>query len=149
MKKHSFNYHYVHLLPNEQLGMHFQEDWEVNYIVKGVGKLVYGEEHVWFASGDVFFIPFGVTNCFLFNDEVTNEDGEVLNICLHIEDEFLKRLANNFPEFAEDIRRICAIREPVKYDAAHSVPLIDKLEIMVDMTDAERIPYVIELLSLL
>jgi len=70
-------------------------------------------------------------------------------ICLSIYTSFLKRLSDNFPEYKDIIQHICEIQQPVTYDAVHTAQLIKELEEMHALSNEERIPHVLNILSLL
>lgn len=126
------------------------KSWELSYLVKGAELTGQEESDAQpMISGDVMLFPPNLTHHWTFNCQIVNEDGEVEFIRLFIPTSFLERLARNFPEYQEIVAHIQQYDWPVRYDSLQANRIIEELEVMRELTDIERIPHVLNLISLL
>ena len=59
-----------------------------------------------FAEGEVVMIPSGVQHCWYFNKDKTDENGNIENITIFFNTDFLNNVVSCFPEFSEHIRQL-------------------------------------------
>lgn len=115
MEQRSFTYNYVHLNPNEQIGLHQQPTWELTYVVRGSGERLIGDVTEPFTNGDLVLVPPEMPHCWNFGSNNSEPDGRILNITLSFNSELIVNCAAVFPEMSAAIKRIldrrnCAVR---------------------------------------
>lgn len=150
MNDASFTYDYKKQPPLNLIEAYLDESWELSYLVKGaelVGQE--GSEVPPMISGDVMLFPPTLTHNWSFNCQIVNEDGDVEFIRLFLPVSFLERLVQNFPEYQEIMAHLQQYTWPVRYESLQANRIIEELEIMRELSDIERIPHVMHLLSLL
>lgn len=150
MNDASFTYDYKKQPPLNLIEAYPDESWELSYLVKGaelVGQE--GSEVPPMISGDVMLFPPTLTHNWAFNCQIVNEDGDVEFIRLFLPVSFLERLVQNFPEYQEIMAHLQQYTWPVRYESLQANRIIEELEIMRELSDIERIPHVMHLLSLL
>ncbi|MBQ8501509.1 MAG: helix-turn-helix domain-containing protein [Bacteroides sp.] len=145
----SFTYDAVHLLPDEQIGVHEQTTWELSYVCVGSGVRVIGEQEEAFDSGEVIFIPPNIPHCWNFDPEVTDAEGRIANITLTFGDDFLERCMLAFPELEDTIACIRSARSAMKLRQEEAEEVIRILEAMRPMNDLQRLPQVLQLFLVL
>ena len=150
MEHYSFIYDYKKQPPLTPIEVAPEDNWELSYLVKGA-ELVGQEESEAppMISGDVILFPPNLTHNWTFNCQIVNEEGDVEFIRLFLPVSFLERLVHNFPEYQETVARLQQNTCPIRYDYLKANRLIEELEIMRELSDIERIPHVLNLLSLL
>ncbi len=146
----SFTYDYKKQPPLTPIEESPEDSWELSYLIKGA-ELVGQEasEAPPMISGDVMLFPPTLTHNWTFNCQIVNEEGDVEFIRLFIPTTFLERLVRNFPEYQETVARLQQNTSPIRYDSLQANRIIEELEIMRELSDIERIPHVLQLLSLL
>jgi len=59
VKQQSFKFLFVHLKPEEQIGLHAHKDWELSYVASGAGMRLIGEYSESFRPGELFLCAAG------------------------------------------------------------------------------------------
>lgn len=114
----SFYFADVCLLPSEQIGLHEQDSWEVSWVVAGSGVRRTGDTEEPIVAGEVVVVPPGVPHQWSFDVRGTSADGRVANVCLSFTQRLLDSVAATFPEMAEPVGSVSAIRQTVVLDEA-------------------------------
>ena len=102
----SFLFDAVCLPPDLQIPLHSQTTWELSCIITGEGTRLLSDVSETFAEGEVVMIPPGVQHCWYFNKEKTDKDGNIENITIFFNSDFLKRVASCFPEFSDHLKHL-------------------------------------------
>ena len=102
----SFVFDAVCLPPDLQIPLHSQASWELSCIITGEGTRLLSDVSEPFAEGEVVMIPSGVQHCWYFNKDKTDGNGNIENITIFFNTDFLNNVALCFPEFSEHIRQL-------------------------------------------
>ena len=102
----SFVFDAVCLPPDLQIPLHSQASWELSCIITGEGTRLLSDVSEPFAEGEVVMIPSGVQHCWYFNKDKTDENGNIENITIFFNTDFLNNVALCFREFSEHIRQL-------------------------------------------
>ena len=102
----SFVFDAVCLPPDLQIPLHSQASWELSCIITGKGTRLLSDVSEPFAEGEVVMIPSGVQHCWYFNKDKTDENGNIENITIFFNTDFLNNVVSCFPEFSEHIRQL-------------------------------------------
>ena len=145
-KKPSYTFHHVKIAPKEQIGKHKQDTWELSWIVTGAGIRVIGDKTERFASGEVIFIPPEIPHCWYFDTETTNKKGQIVNVSLFWEDDFLNVCADCFSELHAYCQKIKELTSALKFCGEKSDTIISILKKMQKENEAERIASIIKLI---
>lgn len=111
----SFVYDAVRLPPDLQIPMHSQASWELSCIITGEGTRLMSDVSEAFTEGEVVLIPPGVQHCWYFNKDKTDQDGNIENITIFFNGDFLNNVSLCFPEFSEHIKHILAVQNAVVF----------------------------------
>ena len=82
MKQQSFKFLFVHLKPEEQIGLHAHKDWELSYVASGAGMRLIGEYSESCRPGALVLIPPNVPHCWSFDKNETDSFGKITTITL-------------------------------------------------------------------
>ncbi len=110
-----FQYDYVKLPPERQIGIHSQRTWELNYILKGSGMHTIGEIRAPFRDGEIVLVPPEVPHCWNFDSVCTDSSGDIANITILFDDSLLDAVLLAFPDMRECIGRMMDRRESAIY----------------------------------
>ncbi len=143
----SFVYNDVHLLPQEQIGMHDQDSWELSYIITGAGTKTIGDKEEPFESGEVVLVPPHIPHCWRFGDKVTDTRGRISNISVMFTDRTLNLLSDLFPCLKEKTEAVKSRRDAVQFKREKARNIIAILQKMRTQTDAGRVPSFISLIT--
>ena len=102
----SFEFDAVCLPPDLQIPLHSQASWELSCIITGEGTRLLSDVSEAFAEGEAVMIPPGVQHCWYFNKDKTDNDGNIENITIFFNGDFLNNIALCFPEFADHIKHM-------------------------------------------
>lgn len=144
-----FKYSYVHLLPEQQIGLHDQDTWELSYVIKGAGMRLIGNTTMPFGNGDLVLIPPHIPHCWNFNGKETDHRGRVANISLMFTDTFLTSVFTSFHGLQEVISQIRECKDAIAFSKLSTQKMQEILLSMSDMDDRLRIPYIIQLLIIM
>ncbi|MCD8236492.1 MAG: AraC family transcriptional regulator [Prevotellaceae bacterium] len=145
-QKRSFEFESVVLSPDEQIGLHRQDTWELSYIIAGSGIRQIGDKSESFKSGEVVMIPPDIPHCWYFERGVSGIDGKIANITITFDNKFLDNCQTAFPELHESISSLKRQRNAVKFNGSQADAIISILKSMRDKNSAERIAPMISLL---
>lgn len=148
MEQTSFGFDNVRLAPNEQIGLHTQDTWEISYVRIGSGMRFIGTTTEPFQSGEVIMIPPEIPHCWYFDKNTTDNQGQIANITVIFSDVFLRNCSVAFPELTEAIERLKAKRDAVKFGKEKGNAAIHLLEEMCSQNRAERVASMIRLILL-
>ncbi len=147
--ENGYRYDFVDLDPTQQVGLHFQDTWELSAVFTGAGERLIGEVREKFEAGDVVLVPPGITHCWYFNPVVTNASGHIVNASLMITKEMLRRLVETFPALKRNYDALLSQTQACKFDGEMSKRIIGIMQDLRQLDDIDRIPRIISLLSLL
>ena len=102
----SFVFDSVCLPPDLQIPLHSQTSWELSCIITGEGTRLLSDVSEVFTEGEVVMIPPGVRHCWYFNKERTDVNGNIENITMFFNNDFLNNVALCFPEFSDHIKHM-------------------------------------------
>lgn len=111
----SFVYDAVCLPPDLQIPLHSQASWELSCIITGAGTRLMSDVSEAFTKGEVVLIPPGVQHCWYFNKDKTDQNGNIENITIFFNGDFLNNVSLCFPEFSEHIKHILAAQNAVVF----------------------------------
>lgn len=102
----SFLFDAVCLPPDLQIPLHSQASWELSCVITGEGTRLLSDVSEPFAEGEVVMIPSGVQHCWYFNKDKTDRDGNIENITIFFNSDFLNNVAMCFSEFSDHIKHM-------------------------------------------
>ncbi len=144
-----FKYIEVHLYPNEMIGLHEQDTWELVYIRQGQGTRIIAEKVSPFKSGEVTVIPPRIPNCYQFDKENTDREGKIHNISVFFSTDFLKRCADTFPEIKERVEQFMQLDTALEFNKKLAQRIASVLLSMREMTGLQRISQMVHLVVLM
>lgn len=148
-KENLFRYSYVHLLPEEQIGMHEQNTWELSYVIHGAGMRHIGDTMMAFKSGDVVFIPPHIPHCWYFNGNSVDNRGRIANISLVFSKGFLHSIYSAFQEMEESVTTILKLQDAISFSSTSAKKIKEILLSMSDMKRRWQIGASIQLISVI
>lgn len=138
----SFYYHIFSSNPTPLKG----KEAAFNLIYLSKGNLMCGKRDSYTSvenGGITLFPPKTFCDC---ATEEKGKSSEAEGICLTIYPSFMKRLSANFPEFADAVSHIQTIKQPTKYLPTPKEQIIKELKEMGEVSNAERIPHLLNIL---
>lgn len=148
-KTHTFHFDHVHIKWNQQVPLHQQETWELSYIITGSGARIIGDVVENFSKGEVILIPPNIPHCWSFDESVHDREGNIENITIVFENNFLESCKNLFPELFNSISELQNNENAVSFKDG----LLEKIQIlmtsMIHQNGIERISSFIRLLELI
>ena len=111
-----FRYDDVKLKPEEQISLHSHSDWELSYVLTGSGIRLIGDTESKFAAGDLVLIPPYIPHCWYFDKTVTDGKGNIANITVLFNTEFLDCCATTFIDLAERIEILKRKQQAISFD---------------------------------
>ena len=145
----TFLYDYVCLAPDEQIGLHEGDEWELTCILTGAGKRLIGDTTGTFTEGEVMFIPPHIPHCWYFDKEVTDAQGRISNISVFFGKKFLHQCDKAFPELLPHIEKVLEMQDAILFNGERAKMIRQIMEDMRDKSHAEHIPAMISLLLLI
>lgn len=142
----SFYFADVCLRPQEQIGLHEQDSWEVSWIVIGSGQRQTGTTTEPIVEGEVVLVPPGVPHCWMFDGQNTDSDGRVVNVSLSFADDLLESIVAVFPEMEMSVLHLREHQQVVRFEGYTLQRLHTLLQRMRHETAAQRIPTLLQLL---
>ena len=141
----SFDYHIFSSNPTPPKG----KAAAFNLIYLSKGNLMCGKRDSYTSveSGELALIPPKTLCDYTTNEKVKSSEAE--GICLTIYPSFMKRLSANFPEFADVVSHIQTIKQPTKFLSTQKEQIIKELKEMEEVSNAERIPHLLNILCCL
>lgn len=145
-KTTSFGFDHIRLPYHKQIPVHSQPTWELSCVITGSGVRLISDKSSRFAEKDVVLIPPGIDHCWHFDKEVADKDGNIENVSLFFDTEFLKKTASEFPELSDAARKISAMNEAHIFCSGTRDLLYDIMVRMCDETPAGRLLSLFEML---
>ena len=144
--KQSYVFHNVQNAPEEQIGMHQQDTWELSWVITGSGIRIIGSTTEKFTSGEVVLIPPEIPHCWYFDNEITNKKGKIANVSLFFGNNFLNICSDCFPELHEYCQKISKLTDAIKFCGENLDRIISILKKMSKENEADRIASIIKLI---
>lgn len=138
MKQQSFKFLFVHLKPEEQIGLHAHKDWELSYVASGAGMRLIGDYSESFRPGELFLIPPNVPHCWSFDKNETDSFGKITTITLCFSTELIKKIAS-FPELTEQMNSLLRMTSAVRLSEKTARKVHTLLNQMTQMSEADRL----------
>lgn len=143
----SFYFADVRLRPEEQIGLHEQDSWELSWIVRGSGLRQTGDTTEPMVEGEILLIPPGIPHCWIFDGRTADGKGRVANISLSFMPNLLQGIAATFPEMADTIMRLRQQEQAVSFEGQSLQHLRELLGKMRHQSAAQRIPTLLQVLQ--
>ncbi len=141
-----YDYAYVHLLPELQIGLHEHEAWELSYIIKGEGTRLMGQTTSPFTCGDLVLVPPSMPHCWYFDSKCTDHRGRITNITLMFSTSLLEQLVRLFPAMKDVVDNIMSREDALTFGQSRAGIIVDKLVAMNDASDPQRLPMLLDVL---
>ncbi len=145
----AFHFDHVHIPWNHQVPLHQQETWELSYVITGKGARIIGDHVESFSKGEVIFIPPNIPHCWSFDENVHDDVGKIENITITIEQEFLERCKELFPQVITIFTEIQSNKNAVSFTGAVLGKLQFLMLSMISQNAIKRIATFFEILELL
>lgn len=136
-----WTFQHVKIRPQEQIGVHQRNTWELSYVIKGQGERILDETRASFAEHDLVLVAPNVEHGWIFDPNHTDAEGNIECITVQWTAEMLSQLSRLFPAWEEVKEQILAINQCAVFDAARSNALVDKL-MRLDQCDDIHFPMV-------
>lgn len=148
MDNSAFIYDYVCLKPDKQIGMHSQNSWELDYVIRGKGLRTIGDSTEPIAEGEVILIPPHIPHQWNFDLTETDTEGNIINIAVFFEQSVLDRIETFFPEAKQSVCHLKSIDSAVSYSGATQKRITELLISMRELTPEYRLGRMIDLIVL-
>lgn len=126
--------------------LHQHEEYQLTLVIEGSGTVVHGEYVGTFQSGDVFLMGSNVPHVFRCDDSYYKEDKEAHSISVFFNEEQLRSLINQFPEFGIMGTFLDSAKLGARGDDLLQREIGEKIKSLFQMDEFERL---IEFFSLL
>ncbi len=145
-----FQYDFVRLPPDRQIGLHSQKSWELDYILTGRGMRTIGNRRESFRDGEVVLIPPEIPHCWDFDPACTDSGGNIVNVTLIFDDLLLDSILKVFPDMQKCISQILDRRDTaISYSGSTLKKLVSMMSSMKDEDASERPSSFLKILNLL
>ncbi len=145
-----FQYDFVKLPPDWQIGLHSQKSWELDYILAGRGIRTIGNRTESFREGEIVLIPPEIPHCWDFDPDFTDSGGDIVNITLIFDDLLLDSILKVFPDMQTCIVRILDRRDTaISYSGSTLERLASVMSAMKDEDASERPASFLKILNIL
>ncbi|MBQ9883410.1 MAG: hypothetical protein IJM43_03040 [Bacteroidaceae bacterium] len=121
-----------------------EANWNLVYLFKGTIKCDKKDGSTSIGDGEITLFPPMPLNSYISIENYKSDEAE--GICLTIYPSFMERLSANFPEFADTIRHIHTIKQPLTYSSTKKKQILKELKEMGEVSNAERIPHLLNIL---
>ncbi|MDR0748247.1 MAG: AraC family transcriptional regulator [Tannerellaceae bacterium] len=145
----SFTVDYVRIVWHEHLSLHQQKTWELSHVLVGKGTRLTGGVAEAFSAGEVVLIPPGLPHTWLYDESVSNENGEIENITVVFSDSLLTYLAKAFPELETVVSEIQNNKVAISFGGDALQQLQQLTAAMARQSKIEQISSLIKLFMLL
>ena len=147
-RTHTFHFDHVHIKWNQQVPLHQQETWELSYIITGSGVRIIGDIVENFSKGEIILIPPNIPHCWSFDESVHDSEGNIENITIVFENDFLESCKNIFPELLNSISELQSNKNAVSFKNELLEQLQTLMASMIHQNNIERLSSFIKLLQL-
>ena len=145
-----YEFYSVKILPDKQIGAHFQTTWELSFVRVGSGISIIGGDEKRFARGDLVLVPPGIQHQWIFDASDTDEQGCIQNISVMFSREFVESVTAAFPELEKSLSAITDSGNTLYTYGGKTGDAIKKLLVdMMGMSYERRAVSMLELLTLL
>lgn len=145
-----FQYDFVRLPPDRQIGIHSQKSWELDYILTGRGMRTIGNRRESFQEGEMVLIPPDIPHCWDFDPTCTDSGGNIENVTLIFDDLLLDSILKVFPDMQKCISQILDRRDTaISYSGSTLRNLVSVMSSMKDEDASERPASFLKILNLL
>lgn len=148
-KADSFRFDYICLPFDKQIPVHSQKSWELSCVITGRGIRLVSDNTERFTKGDLVLIPPSIEHCWHFDEDVCDDNGNIENISIFFELEFLTMLKTSFKEFEEPLKQFLSINEACVFTGDVRKKLFDSMLKMREKSPAERLLSLIEILLII
>lgn len=125
----SMTFYHVALHPDQQIGLHSQQTWELSYIIQGSGESLINSIRAPFRRGEAALIVPGTPHRWLFDAEDVDENGNIENITITFSTEMLQSLAQAIPEYEPIVAWYEALGTSLIFSKKESGAIEDHLSI--------------------
>lgn len=132
---------HVKIGPQEQIGVHQRNTWELSYVIKGQGERILDGTRATFAEHDLVLVTPNVEHGWMFDPDHTDAEGNIECITVQWTAEMLSHLELLFPAWATIKEKFLSIRQCAVFDAAKSHALVEKL-LRLDQCDGIQFPII-------
>lgn len=148
-KVDSLAYNHVLLHPQEQIGAHSQDTWELSYILRGSGTRTLGCCREAFREGDVVLVAPGMLHQWLFDGNDVDGHGNIENITVSFSPHWLHSLVAAIPEYEPVVDWLDGLNGSIRFYKAHSAAIRTVLVQMEHEKPCERVASLLRLLSVI
>ncbi len=138
-RTHTFHFDHVHIKWNQQVPLHQQETWELSYIITGSGVRIIGDIVENFSKGEIILIPPNIPHCWSFDESVHDSEGNIENITIVFENDFLESCKNIFPELLNSISELQSNKNAVSFKNELLEQLQTLMASMIHQNNIERL----------
>ena len=135
----SLAYSHVLLRPEEQIGQHSQDTWELSYIIRGSGTRTLGCSREAFCEGEVVLVAPGMLHQWLFDSRDVDECGNIENITVTFSPYWLHALAAVTPEYKPVVDWLDGLNGSIRLYKGHSTAIRALLVQMEHERPCERV----------
>ena len=128
----------VRMRPEQQIGVHRRNTWELSYVIKGYGERMLDGNRSTFAEQDLVLVAPNIEHGWFFEQQSADDDGLIECITLQWTAELLSHLELLFPSWGDVKERFLAIRQCAVFDSKRSGPIVDRLLKLVQVENARQ-----------
>ncbi|PYF73003.1 AraC family transcriptional regulator [Pedobacter nutrimenti] len=149
ISKNPFHFDHVHIRWDQQVPLHQQETWELSYIITGSGARIIGNVLENFNKGEVILIPPNIPHCWSFEQNNHDDQGKIENITIVMDDHFLKKAKELFPELSTIVAEVLNNHNAVSFSGPILERLQNLMKAMITESEIERIGSFFRVLELI
>lgn len=142
----SISYDHVLLSPNEQIGLHNWNSWEMSYIISGEGQRILGDTKEPFREGEIVLVAPDMPHQWIFDPGKTDANGNIENITISFPTDLPRRLAKAVPELSQLAAWYDNLDTSIKFNPSECEKIAVVLRRMEHETAVERISSLLQLL---
>lgn len=140
-------YDHVVLHPDQQIGLHSQQTWELSYIIQGSGENLVGSVRESFHRGEAVLVVPNTPHQWLFDAEDVDENGNIENITITFSTEMINSLAHAIPEYDQLVAWYDSLDTSLRFSKKESEFIAQLLLQMEFLQPYNRIPLMLQLLA--
>ena len=149
-KRGKFQFDFVRLPPDRQIGLHSQKSWELDYILTGRGMRTIGDRRESFREGEMVLIPPDIPHCWDFDPAFTDSGGNIVNLTLLFDDLLLDSILKVFPDVQKSVSQILDRRDTaMSYSGSTLKSIVSVMSLMKEEDASERPASFMKILNLL
>lgn len=147
MEKPTFIFDDVQVPPTRQIGRHAHRQWEISMVLLGKGERTIGDLTEEIREGEIIFIPPDIPHEWKFDPEATDPEGNIANISVFFEEEFLEGFETLLPELRDSASRVRHMTMAMSYSGDAGERIRGLLLGMRGLTARGRLPLMADLLD--